>query len=120
MDNFRGGLDNGGVLDKGFYGNKINSKKPYFNRENLKGSKHQREENYYIFGVATSVKYQVLYVWVASILNAKIDVIIDDEVRVSYYYIIKIPKFLNSFSSFFKNKLIKIMRRGRFLFEQSD
>ena len=99
--------------------NKINSKKPYFNRENLKGIKHQREENYYIVGVETSVKYQVLYVWVASILNAKIDVIIDDETWVSYYYIIKIPKFLNIFSSFF-NKLIKIMRRGRFLFEQSD
>ena len=70
--------------------NKINSKKPYFNRDKQKRylvSKRSKDD---IVRAAKRVKHQALYVRITSILNVKLDVIIDDEIRVTYDCVIKI------------------------------
>ena len=71
--------------------NKINSKKPYFNRGKPKeGSNYQRDEMNDIFGLVTRVKNQVLYARVTSIPKVKSYVITENEIRVTYDFVIKI------------------------------
>ena len=72
--------------------NKINYKKPNFIKRNQK-SKDQREERYNIVDVATRVKHQVSYVRVTSIPNDRLDIKIDDEIRVTYDCVIKMTFF---------------------------
>ena len=61
------------------------------------------------------MKHQVLYFRVTSIPNVKLDVIIDDKIKVIYDCVIKITKLLNNFCFFiYLNNIIKI--RGGLVF----
>ena len=44
----------------------------------------QKDESYYIVGVAKRVKHQVLYVRATSILKCRSDVKIDEEIKIIY------------------------------------
>ena len=70
---------------------RLSQKRPYFKREKpTKGSKHQRHERFGINTNITKVKHQVCYVDVKEIVNEMEDIEVDQEIRASDDWIIKI------------------------------
>ena len=66
-------------------------KKQYFKREKpKKGSKHQRQERNGIRGKITKIKHQVCYAMITEVINSREDINVDEEIRVSYDWVLKI------------------------------